>query len=347
MSNKKRWVQRPPGSNWGDFGPDDQLGKLNLIDARAVRRGIAEVKEGQVFCLSMPLDLPGGNALNPRRFAPEIAFSMRGEDPVMNFPMDRVNPGQTDVVCDDRVTLSNQYSTQWDSLAHIGALFDADGDGQPEVVFYNGYRAGEHVRGPVDYLSGQRDLPAPHGAAALGIENMAAAGVQTRGVMLDLYAHHGAAWQAVGYDAVMRIVEADRLAIEPGDILCVRTGFDLELFRHQGHPPVGLASQVSPGLDGSDDKLLQWLDDIGIAAIAADNEGVETLPTPRPKARGTHFPLHEHCLFKLGIHLGEMFHLSALADWLRQNRRSAFLLTAPPLRLPGAVGSPACPVATV
>ena len=27
-----------------------------------------------------------------------------------------------------------QYSTQWDSLAHIGQMFDADGDGIPEPV---------------------------------------------------------------------------------------------------------------------------------------------------------------------------------------------------------------------
>jgi hypothetical protein len=39
--------------------------------------------------------------------------------------------------------------------------------------------------------------------------------------------------------------------------------------------------------------------------------------------------------------------LRDLAQWLRPRRRSRFLLTAPPLRLPGAVGSPATPVATV
>ena len=26
-----RWKQRPEGSNWGDYGPDDQLGRLNLL----------------------------------------------------------------------------------------------------------------------------------------------------------------------------------------------------------------------------------------------------------------------------------------------------------------------------
>ena len=35
------------------------------------------------------------------------------------------------------------------------------------------------------------------------------------------------------------------------------------------------------------------------------------------------------------------------ADWLRAQGRSRFLFTAPPLRLPGAVGSPVTGVGTV
>ncbi len=58
-------------------------------------------------------------------------------------------------------------------------------------------------------------------------------------------------------------------------------------------------------------------------------------------------PLHEHCLFKLGVNLGELWHLTPLADWLRAHGRNRFLLTAPPLRLPGAVVSPTTPIATV
>ena len=58
-------------------------------------------------------------------------------------------------------------------------------------------------------------------------------------------------------------------------------------------------------------------------------------------------PLHEHCLFKNGIHLGELWYFTPLANWLREHKRNRFLLTAPPLRLPGAVGSPATPIATV
>lgn len=51
-------------------------------------------------------------------------------------------------------------------------------------------------------------------------------------------------------------------------------------------------------------------------------------------------PLHQHCLFKRGIPLGELWFFTELAMHLRQAKRSSFLLTAPPLRLTGAVGSP-------
>lgn len=344
----KRWVNRPEGSNWGDFGDDDALGRLNLLTPERVLAAVREVREGLTFSLSLPLDFPGGTVLNPRRFPPEITFSMRGDDPAMSYPMARVNPGQTDVVCDDRVTLSTQYSTQWDSLAHMGSLFDADGDGQEEVVYYNGYRAGEHIRGPVDYLTGERDLEPPYGAGPLGIDTIAATGFQGRGVMVDLYAHFGTERRPVNYDELMRILEADAVEVEEGDILCVRTGFDRVLLAHEKNPPAGISHDICPALDGADQRLLQWITDTGIVAIASDNEAVEFMPaTVIPEGRGAHFPLHEHCLVKLGVPLGELFLLSDLADWLRNAKRNRFLLTAPPLRLPGAVGSPVTAVATV
>ena len=58
-------------------------------------------------------------------------------------------------------------------------------------------------------------------------------------------------------------------------------------------------------------------------------------------------PLHEHCLFKLGVHLGELWHFAPLARALAERGRNRFLLTAPPLRLPGSVGSPVSPIATI
>ena len=69
----KRWTQRPEGSTWGDFGDDDELGRINLLTPEKVLQGVREVEHGITFCLSLPLDFPGGTALNQRRYPPRLA----------------------------------------------------------------------------------------------------------------------------------------------------------------------------------------------------------------------------------------------------------------------------------
>jgi hypothetical protein len=343
----KRWSVRPEGSNWGDFGADDQIGRLNLITPERRRAGAAEVREGIAFCLSLPLDCPRVQ-IHPRRFPPQIGFAMRGDDPVMNYPYGRAFPGVTQAVCDDKVTLSTQFSTQWDSLCHIGCLYDATGEGEPEITYYNGFRAHEHVRGPFDYVRGDAPSEGPYGAQALGIERIAETGLQARGVMIDLHAHVGLEKVAVGYERLMRILEADNVVVEPGDVVCLRTGFDRALLANYADPAMPVDQHRCAGLDGFDERLLQWIDTSGAVALVSDNDAVEVSPDfERRTPEGLAVPLHHQCLFKLGIPLGELFLLSDLADWLRANGRSRFLFTAPPLRLPGAVGSPVTGVGTV
>jgi hypothetical protein len=349
VTKNPRWRRRPPGSTWGDFGPDDQRGRLNLLTREKVLQGIAEVREGRVFCLSLPLDYPGGNVLNPRRHPPVLRPTEREGKPVMNYPLNRHDHRHTDVVCDDVVVLTLQYSTQWDSLAHVGQMFDADGDGKAEMVYYNGYRAGEDIVGPVDYRGGGETLhDGPSGARALGVENMATSCIQGRAVMIDLFAHFGRARQWVGYDALMSVIDKDKVLVESGDMVCLRTGFDNLILEQNRRPNGELLANSCAVLDGRDEKLQRWVTDSGLVALISDNYGVEAVPSRDCDGPSCAWlPLHAHCLFRLGVNLGEMWYLSELADWLRGHQRSRFLLTAPPLRLPGAVGSPVTPVATV
>ena len=69
------------------------------------------------------------------------------------------------------------------------------------------------------------------------------------------------------------------------------------------------------------------------ACLIADNYAVEADLCSSGARCCVTLPLHEHCLFKLGVNLGEPSVLTPLADWLRANGRYRFLLTAPPLRL--------------
>jgi kynurenine formamidase len=348
MQNK-RWKNRPQGSNWGDFGEDDQRGRMNWVTREKVLQGVAEVKEGISFVLSLPLDYPGGNGLNPRRHPPRIAATQRDGKQNFAYEVRQDNPMQTDVVCDDLVLLTLQYSTQWDSFAHVGSLFDADGDGKAEPVFYNGFRAGEHIKpAPTNPNAESWNLYEGTRAEALGIQNLAEHGAQGRGVMIDLHAHFGRKRQAVGFDDLRRILEKDKVEIERGDIVCLHTGFAEMLMEFKKNPTPEALHNTCTGLDGRDEKLLQWVSDSGLAVLAADNYAVE-LFSAKPWKAESHamLPLHQHCLFKNGIHLGELWYFTPLANWLRERKRNRFLLTAPPLRLPGAVGSPATPIATV
>ena len=350
----KRWQQRPPGSNWGDWGDDDELGRINLITPEKVLEGVREVQEGISFCLSLPLDYPGGNALNQRRYPPVLAPTedMDGNAGTFyNIHMSEMpdfgDPKYVDVWADDVVTLSLQYSTQWDSLAHVGAEFDADGDGVEEAVYYNGYRAGTDLVGPQADAAGdggQHRCFAKH----LGLEHMAFHGVQGRGVLIDLAAHLGDEWRAVDRALLEEIMAEDGVVVEPGDMLLLHTGFATRILEYEHEPDPRKIFTLCSYLDARDDSLLEWIAESQISALVADNYSVEgLLGKDRVEGRHSFLPIHNLCLFKLGVPLGELWYLHELASWLREHGRSRFLLTAPPLRLPGIVGSPVTPIATV
>ena len=339
---KQRWTQRPAGSNWGEFGADDQRGRMNLLTPQRRKEAMKEVITGEIFCLSLPLDRPGGQVLNDHRCAPVFKPVMRGGNQVFNFPHDQVDPRFTDVSSDEAVLLYSQYSTQWDAFAHKGSLFDVDGSGERKRVFYNGWQI-------VD--QNHQGIQGELGARAVSIASMAETGVQGRGVLVDLHRHLGEARTQVKLDMLLKIMETDRVSVGEGDILCLHTGLGQLIVDSPAQGPDRSIRLACAVLDGADQPLLNWITEPGIAAIAADNLAVESSSTLGVRKdigpHGALLPLHEHCLFKIGVHLGELWYLTELANWLHANQRNRFLLTAPPLRLPGAVGSPVTPVATV
>jgi kynurenine formamidase len=347
----KRWQQRPPGSTWGDWGDDDELGRVNLITPEKVLQGVREVQTGTTFCLSLPLDYPGGTALNQRRYPPILAPTedMEGNPSTFyNVHMNRMGDTRyVDVWADDSVTLWLQYSTQWDAFAHVGAEFDADGDGIEEAVYYNGYRAGVDLVGPRPDAAGDggRHLCFAH---HLGLEHMAFHGVQGRGVLVDLAHHLGHDWQAVDRRTLEEIMAADDVVVEPGDILLLHTGFATKVLEWNREPDPVQIHRMCAYLDARDPSLLEWITESQIAGLVADNYAVEGLVGRDPdQSRHSLLPIHHLCLFLLGVPLGELWYLHELATWLREHGRNRFLLTAPPLRLPGAVGCPVTPIATV
>jgi hypothetical protein len=299
-----RWTHRPGGSNWGDFGADDELGRPNFLVPETRKRAAGHVKAGLTFCSSLPLTLPGGTVVHRLRHPPRLVVLPRDEEGALNdnYPLGKENAHATDIVSDDVVTLATQHSTHWDTFAHVGQSFDADGDGVPEPLCCNGWRAGSDVVAPDTVTGAAR-------TRQLGVDTMVRVGLQGRDVLVDLCHHLGRGRRLVGYDDLMRIIEADGIEVGRGDLVCFYSGFGELVMSSSG--PLD-AADVRPArcseLDGRDGRLLQWNDSTELTALISDNIGIEALPA-RPEDDETlaSLPLHEFCLFKVEIALGKLW----------------------------------------
>ena len=65
----RRWKQRPAGSTWGDWGDEDQLGRLNLLTPGEGVAGRARGQGRHHVLSEPPARLPRRHALNQARTA--------------------------------------------------------------------------------------------------------------------------------------------------------------------------------------------------------------------------------------------------------------------------------------
>jgi kynurenine formamidase len=215
---------------------------------------------------------------------------------------------------DDVIVMPLQCATQWDSLAHVHY------GGQ----LYNGHSAAAVTAS---------------GAAKNGIDKMAT-GIVSRGVLLDVARLRGV--EAMGPGEVITPADLDAaeraqgIRVERGDVLLVRTGY-MRVFTVYGDR-VYYMKQM-PGLGVA---CIEWLHAREIAAVASDTNMVEVWPPEDPAVL---FPLHALCIRDMGLTLGEMFDLEALAADCARDGVWECLFSAPALRVVGGVGSPLNPLA--
>ncbi len=296
-------------SNWGRWGPDDELGALNHITPaiRAAAAGL--VRRGETFSLCVPFtggqgpQSGAGGRVNPLHF-----MTATGCDPDT-----RVQLGGDAGYTDDFIGLSVQGGTQWDALCHI--FYDGK--------MYNGFPA--------------TDVTA-RGAARNGIDKVHAELV-SRGVLLDIAATKGVECLEPGYPIttadLLAAEEAHGVAVGEGDVVIVRTG---QMATTNGFTDWSRFRGREPGLHY---ETAEFLDERRVAAVAADNTMVEATG----HLDGYYVPFHMLALVNLGIHLGEFWYLEDLARDCAEDGVHEFLLVAQALPITGGTGSPLNPLA--
>lgn len=295
--------------NWGRWGEADQRGALNHIGPETLKNAAAEVRDGKLFNLGLKFDR-NGPQLGRGRFNPLV------------YPTDLFTPLSPAApnVCfaDDVIHMPLQCATQWDALAH---------------VHYDGQLYGGHAA---------HACLTQKGALKMGIDHLAAPGIVSRGLLLDIARLKGVERLAQDYaitvDDLNAACEAEGVTAQVGDILVIRTG----------HISLFTANQDRAGFMGLQPGLsyacAEWAHDKSLAAVAADNMAVEILH-PEIFATEAPLPFHMLALRDMGMPLGEMFNTEALAADCAADGRYAFMLTAPPLEVTGGFGSPVNPLA--
>ena len=302
-------------SNWGRWGEDDVRGTMNFLDAAKRREASALIRTGESFSLSQRFDMDGPQKGWRRRTNPVHTMLDTGTDAeagVQGFPHGIGG-------ADDVITMPLQCSTQWDGLGHI---FD-------HGRAWNGRRAGEVVTGLGDGVT--------------GIETVADV-IAGRGVLLDVGRAFGDEHGELpdGFAITEEHLEATierqgaSSAVGRGDIVVVRTG-QYARTRREGWGDY--AGGAAPGLSFT---TADWLHRTEIAAVATDTWGFEVRPNEFDVAFQ---PLHQVAIPHLGLFIGEMWAPDELAAACAADGVYDFFLTAAPLPVTGAVGSPVNPVA--
>ena len=177
-------------SNWGRWGPDDQIGVLNLLqNSSSVLDAIKLVKKGDVYSLAVPLEKDGPQF-------PLFHKTWR----VSHWQ--HLNDPDLDII-DDVIAMETHSGSHIDGLGHSWH------DGQ----FYNGFSSDKYA--------------SSRGVERLGIENVKH--IFGRGVMLDVAAYKGVdhlgPTEPVTADDLDRVADSQGIELKPGDVVLVRTGW--------------------------------------------------------------------------------------------------------------------------
>jgi kynurenine formamidase len=306
---------RRPGTAWGVFGEDDELGTLNHLTPERVLAGLGCVRSGTVISLNLSLT----------QFDPAI-IAHRG------LPTQEVF-GLNEFHRDDRIdNFFPQASTQLDGLRHFG---------HPDFGFYNG-------ADPASLVAGTPELGiqnvARRGIAGRGVLIDVGAYREFLGRPIDQDSN-----EQVPVSELDGALAWQGTEVLPGDVLLIRFGWLGWVCAPDAARPV---SPRSPGL-AQRIETAAWLWDHRVALAAADNIALEAWPTGQSEvvvqaeAEGR-MPLSSHTgmlhrvlIPLLGLTIGELWELDPLADACRARGAWDFFVTAEPLAMTGGVGSPA------
>ncbi|NMD54316.1 MULTISPECIES: cyclase family protein [Tsukamurella] len=299
-------------SNWGKWGPDDEVGSLNYLGPEQAVAAAALVRSGKVFTLQRLIGDPKGDPVWPGR-SPAVRTQIMDEASWDGAEAPQFPGGLH--YADDKIDAFLQGSTQYDALGHVWY------DGK----LWNGYDARTTVGG-MDVAS---------------VEPIAQRGVVGRGVLLDMARFRGKEHldtaETFDHTDLEACAAAQGVELRPRDVLLIRTNY-LQLFFELGD--AFYEGFCEPGLQYSPE-LVQWFADKEIPNLVTDTIANEVTTDQN---NGVALTLHCALMRNLGVVFTEITDLEALAADCAADGVYEFMYTAAPLKIAQGSGAPVNPV---
>ena len=289
------------------FGPEDEIGMLNLITASSRQELLGRLGGTHVFDLSVDYFVNMPSWIQSGDLSFQIWLSHTPSGSVLDDPAG-IGREQNELISysGDSIAMYTHTGTHLDSLNHYGY----------HHRIWNGFTEKENV-GRTWYKAGADKIPP----------------IITRGVLIDVAALHGVDLlpdsYAIGEKDLADALRRQGTELRVGDAMLVRTG------RMTVWPDSSRYLYNEPGINREG---AEFLCKAGASVIGADNLGVEQIPgVPREEWP----PVHTYLLAEAGVPMIEVLDLEALSA----EKIYEFAFVAACLKIRGATGSPIRPLA--
>ncbi len=291
------------------WGPDDEIGRLNLITPQSRAAVLGRVDGRRVYDLSVEyfIGMPGWHMAGDPHYQIWMTHTPNGT--VVDDPLG-VGHAQNEHVSytGSAISMYAHTGTHIDALNHFGI------GGR----IWNGFEAGRHLGDRGWRKTGAETIPP----------------IVARGVLIDVAAARGVDALEPGY----RVRKADlvdalakqEVSLQVGDVVLVRTG------RMKQYAHADAYVKDPPGMSMDAARFL--VEEGGAMIVGADNLSFEAFPS---EVDGNYIPVHTYLLAQQGTPILELVQLEELA----RDRVYEFAFIGASLKLRGADAAPMRPVA--
>lgn len=289
------------------WGPDDEIGALNLMSNSSRLEVLSQIKSGKTYDLSVEyfVGMPSFHALGDPPYQYWLTHTPKGT--IVDNPNGLGESMNRKVsYTGDAISMYTHMGTHIDALNHFGL----------NGKIWNGFTPEEHLGDKGWKKTGAETIPP----------------IIARGVLIDVKLSKGTLPKNYRITAndLQDALDKQDLSLAPGDVVLIRTG-QAEFYQDADHY---LDNYPGISLDA-----VKWLiEDQGIMLLGADNLSFEAFP---PEREDNWVPVHTYLLAEKGVMFIEQLFLEELA----RDKVYQFAFIAASLKLKGASAAPMRPMA--